>query len=65
MPMVNLKTVRRVLALDLGLDSEAIDRCLGRAAVVDPAAPESTEIPLADALRVVALAEYLEAPVVG
>jgi len=62
--MVNLHTVKRVLALDLGLDTDAIDRCLGCAAV-DPAAPESTEIPLADALRIVALAEYLEAPVAG
>lgn len=63
--MVNLHTVRRVLALDLGLDAEAIERCLGCAAVVDPAAPASTEIPLADALRIVALAEYLEAPLAG
>lgn len=63
--MVNLRTVKRVLALDLGLDSEAIERCLDCAALVDRTAPDSTEIPLADALRIVALAESLEVPVAG
>ena len=55
--MIDLRSLRRVLALDLGLDAKAIDRCLASLVPTGAGASDATGIPLADALRVVALAE--------
>jgi len=56
--MVDLLTVKRVLALDLGMSSQAI------ASYLDehwPSAAQSAAITIAEALRVVAVAETLAA----
>lgn len=55
--MVDLRSMRRVLALDLGLDARAIDRCLASLLPTGAGAADVTAIPLADALRIVTLAE--------
>jgi len=52
--MVTLTTVRRVLALDLGLSPAAIEQCVAEAG---PAAGDA--IPLATALQIVERAEAL------
>lgn len=59
--MVSLHTLRRVLAIDLRLDAEGIDRCLSQAATERPWV-EVTEIPLAEALRIIEAAEILAGP---
>jgi hypothetical protein len=61
--MINLRTVRRVLALDLGLDAEAVQRCLNSAAPIRAEAADSTEISLEEALHIVEIAEALTLPV--
>lgn len=55
--MVDLRSLRRVLALDLGLDAQAVRLCLVNLLPAYTDASDATEIPLAEALRVVALAE--------
>lgn len=55
--MIDLRSLRRVLALDLGLDATAIDRCLANLVPAGAGASDTTVIPLAEALRVVVLAE--------
>jgi hypothetical protein len=57
--VVTLRTVKRVLALDLGLNADTITSCLGQAAYLSEDLSELTEIPLAEALRIVAMAEAL------
>ena len=52
--MVTLHSVRRILAVDLGLDAEAIEHYLAGTVTSGPGAGE---IPLAEALRIVATAE--------
>lgn len=53
--MVSLQTVRRVLAVDCGLGADEIERWGREGMVGDPV--ESTLIPIADALGIIALAE--------
>lgn len=53
--MITLRTMRRVLALDLGMDAEAVGRCLESVAGTD--LWDSKEIPLDLALRIVETAE--------
>lgn len=55
--MVNLRTLRRVLALDLGLEAPAIEQCIAAWAPALPTEPDSTSIPLTQALQIVAMAE--------
>lgn len=55
--MVTLHSMRRVLALDLGLDADEVGRCLASVAGADHR--DSMEIPLDVALRIVESAEAL------
>lgn len=55
--MVDLVTVKRVLALDLRMSSSAIEEHL--AGQGWPPAADAAEVPLAEALRIVAAAEVL------
>lgn len=53
--MVNLRTMRRILALDLGMDPDQVERCL--TTLAGPELWDSMEIPLDLALRIVEDAE--------
>ncbi|MFL6023590.1 MAG: hypothetical protein ACJ72O_09650 [Marmoricola sp.] len=55
--MVDLFTVKRVLALDLGMSHAAIVAHLGELGLPVTAGSDTTEISLVEALRVVAVAE--------
>jgi hypothetical protein len=59
--MVDLLTVKRILALDLRMSSTAIESHLSLL-LPGSEASDSTAIPLAEALRIVASAEELAAP---
>lgn len=57
--MVTLRTLKAVLAVDLGLSTVAIARCLADAAPILAETADTDTIPIADALRIVAMAEDL------
>jgi len=55
--MVDLRTVRRVLALDLGMDEQSIESYLNSVDLSDAEGSGDAGIPLSEALRIVAEAE--------